>query len=770
MANAPCDVVGLRERDGLSEVAGIELEKDFAKLEAQSIAFEIALQHKTQENNSLKILQKENVNFLASLQIENAPLKQTYKDLFKSVQSSRVGTIQCDEVQVKFDFDKIKTQNIELEHQATSLLKEIEHLKLTYQNMFDSIKKLRVQTKSSNVTQNEAKKLKSQLFEFADTKFDNILGKIELFKKNQFDSFSSSNVDCNISELETESGEKNNIFESKTCVLRIKIVELEKTLAKQTKENSVLLMKIDNLENAFADEVKRVTTGKLTAFDEENFVVQKDLSKPVTAHSLPKNEKDQLLKQIASLESKLASQDILSRQKKYSELRTSYNALKAEFDSLNQTKRKTKVFNSSKPKVSVSDKVHTDQRYTSANSDNQRTSSNHQAVDQDKISTRGRLFSIREKYEYAGRKLQKTNQDGFTVSNDDMKRSQRQKRRKIKRSRSREHDWNETTITQQDSSQRALKINDQGHKRDLNDHPLGDDYAYVRLWIKLFDKINVFAWKVYLDRLPSRENLIRRGIQVPSLSCPICNSAHEDLSHLLFSCSMATDVVRLVCRWWDLGWMPLGSYSDWLSWFKSIRLGSKPKGLLEGVFYVTWWSLWNFRNQLLFAGKNPRKDVIFDDIVERSFIWCSARCQARDNGNLTCNNLSQYIPYSLSFIKISSTYEFEPQPFVTAVRNLFTGLSALKDMDLSYNQFIGDVRYQVRLERSKACRDCRRNTRTKKQQTYKIPNKQMGKSSHEILMLARLLTIEYIDLTEQVCDAAVAFGPFAYYFERKIRS
>ncbi|GKD06801.1 hypothetical protein Tco_1181775, partial [Tanacetum coccineum] len=93
------------------------------------------------------------------------------------------------------------------------------------------------------------------------SKFNNILGKIESFKKNQFDSFS---------ELETKSGEKKNLFESETCVFQTKIVELEKVLAKQTKENSDLLMKIDNLENAFADEVKRVKTGKLNDFDKEN--------------------------------------------------------------------------------------------------------------------------------------------------------------------------------------------------------------------------------------------------------------------------------------------------------------------------------------------------------------------------------------------------------------------------------------------------------------------------------------------------------------------
>ncbi|GJR14783.1 hypothetical protein Tco_0797435 [Tanacetum coccineum] len=238
------DVVEVKEK--LSKQI-VQLEKDFAKLEAQSIAFEIALQHKTQENKYLKTIKKENENFMASLQIENAHLKQTYKDLFESVQSLRVETIQCDEVKIKFDFDKIETQNIELEHQS------------------------RVQTKPSNVTQNEAENLKSQLFEFAETKFNNILGKIELLKKNQFDSFSSLNVDCNSSDLEKESGEKKNIFESETCVFQIKIVELEKTLAKQTKENSDLLRKIDNLENAFADEVKRLTTEKLTAFDKENY-------------------------------------------------------------------------------------------------------------------------------------------------------------------------------------------------------------------------------------------------------------------------------------------------------------------------------------------------------------------------------------------------------------------------------------------------------------------------------------------------------------------
>nr|GEW69932.1 RNA-directed DNA polymerase, eukaryota [Tanacetum cinerariifolium] len=145
-------------------------------------------------------------------------------------------------------------------------------------------------------------------------------------------------------------------------------------------------------------------------------------------------------------------------------------------------------------------------------------------------------------------------------------------------------------------------------------------------WVRSIPiKINIFAWKVSLDRLPTRVNLVRRGVLVSPISCQIGCSDQEDLNHILFRCDMAVGVTRLVCRWWNQAWIPFDSYHSWYIWFKEIRLPANSKGVLEGVFYVMWWSIWFFRNQLLFAAKNPRKDILFDDIVLRSFNWCSAR-------------------------------------------------------------------------------------------------------------------------------------------------
>ncbi|GKA78031.1 hypothetical protein Tco_0784568 [Tanacetum coccineum] len=118
---------------------------------------------------------------------------------------------------------------------------------------------------------------------------------------------------------------------------------------------------------------------------------------------------------------------------------------------------------------------------------------------------------------------------------------------------------------------------------------------------------------------------VHRGVSVSPISCSICHAGLEDLDHLLFCCSMALDVTRSICKWWNLVWVPFVSYLSWLSWFNSIRMPSNSKMVLEGVFYTAWWSIWTYRNQLLFADSHPRKEVIYDDIVRRSFLWCTAR-------------------------------------------------------------------------------------------------------------------------------------------------
>ncbi|PWA84297.1 Endonuclease/exonuclease/phosphatase [Artemisia annua] len=85
-----------------------------------------------------------------------------------------------------------------------------------------------------------------------------------------------------------------------------------------------------------------------------------------------------------------------------------------------------------------------------------------------------------------------------------------------------------------------------------------------------------------LDCLPTRVNLVRRGVHVESSICPICSSCEEDVHHTLFCCDLARLILRRICRWWDLDIQDWCSFQEWLSWFQSIRLPFMVKFLLEG--------------------------------------------------------------------------------------------------------------------------------------------------------------------------------------------
>ncbi|GJY51090.1 RNA-directed DNA polymerase, eukaryota [Tanacetum coccineum] len=126
----------------------------------------------------------------------------------------------------------------------------------------------------------------------------------------------------------------------------------------------------------------------------------------------------------------------------------------------------------------------------------------------------------------------------------------------------------------------------------IDDFLLVSDEIPTR-WVKMIPiKVNVFAWRVRMDKLPTRLNLSFRGMEIPSILCPICDLEVESISHLLFSCSMARDILSKVFQWWSLDSTSFLSYEDWLSWFTYIRISKQIKSVLEGVFYVTWCQIW----------------------------------------------------------------------------------------------------------------------------------------------------------------------------------
>nr|GEV98967.1 nucleotide-binding alpha-beta plait domain-containing protein [Tanacetum cinerariifolium] len=142
--------------------------------------------------------------------------------------------------------------------------------------------------------------------------------------------------------------------------------------------------------------------------------------------------------------------------------------------------------------------------------------------------------------------------------------------------------------------------------------------ANMTRWVKEVPiKINILAWKVSNDNLPTRFYLSRRGIDIGSIVYPMCNNMVESSRHLFFSCDLSNQLMSKISRWWDLRHQEINYYEEWTDWMLSIRLPYNLKNVFEGVCYIVWWFIWDWRNQAIFGPGFRTKSIMFDDNVSR---------------------------------------------------------------------------------------------------------------------------------------------------------
>nr|GEV50033.1 putative RNA-directed DNA polymerase, eukaryota, reverse transcriptase zinc-binding domain protein [Tanacetum cinerariifolium] len=101
-------------------------------------------------------------------------------------------------------------------------------------------------------------------------------------------------------------------------------------------------------------------------------------------------------------------------------------------------------------------------------------------------------------------------------------------------------------------------INGMFHVKDirlaLDDLFLPSSFEATR-WVNFVPiKVNVFAWRARLNRLPTRVNLAKRGVIMDSSLCSICGLFLENAQHLFFRCELASSIALRLCNWWNLNW------------------------------------------------------------------------------------------------------------------------------------------------------------------------------------------------------------------------
>ncbi|XP_058747154.1 uncharacterized protein LOC131620158 [Vicia villosa] len=115
-------------------------------------------------------------------------------------------------------------------------------------------------------------------------------------------------------------------------------------------------------------------------------------------------------------------------------------------------------------------------------------------------------------------------------------------------------------------------------------------------------KVKAFGWRLFRNRLPTLDLLLRRRLAIPadSLNCILCDNGEENSRHFFFSC----EVVKKV--WLELFWVGKkesneedckGNFLDWHNFFRSKKVKKGKEGM---IWLACCWTLWILRNSVRF--------------------------------------------------------------------------------------------------------------------------------------------------------------------------
>jgi len=148
------------------------------------------------------------------------------------------------------------------------------------------------------------------------------------------------------------------------------------------------------------------------------------------------------------------------------------------------------------------------------------------------------------------------------------------------------------------------------------------DNVFGLLWqSKATPKTLVTAWRILLDRLPTNDNLIRRGIQVNSPLCALCGLSDESSQHVFLECAQGQRVWSRCYRWIGiLGANNKDIRSHFVN-FSLVHLSSTQNQVWRGLWAAIVRSIWEPRNQVVFRGGIPDADEVFQNAQLWSWLW-----------------------------------------------------------------------------------------------------------------------------------------------------
>ncbi|KAM0000902.1 putative reverse transcriptase zinc-binding domain-containing protein [Helianthus debilis subsp. tardiflorus] len=148
---------------------------------------------------------------------------------------------------------------------------------------------------------------------------------------------------------------------------------------------------------------------------------------------------------------------------------------------------------------------------------------------------------------------------------------------------------------------------------------------YWNKWCPL--KVNFMTCCLFLNRLPTKEVLLRRNFQLNNVGCAFCEEAEESADHLFAACRYVWEIWEEVFKWCRISSPFFFCAKDVLELHNHCRGSRRWKNVVYSVIQTAIWCIWRVRNDAVFNNKRATVVNIVNEIKVLSFLWLKYRAK-----------------------------------------------------------------------------------------------------------------------------------------------
>jgi len=134
-------------------------------------------------------------------------------------------------------------------------------------------------------------------------------------------------------------------------------------------------------------------------------------------------------------------------------------------------------------------------------------------------------------------------------------------------------------------------------------------------------KAQLFGSRLLLDKLPTKDKLSVKGVQLQHSLCEFCLDCEESASHLFFSCGMSQKVWKMCDSWIGVSSVHHNQARIHFQHFHLSSLNTRQNTIWKGMWLAIVGEIWRHKNEVIFKQKKVDTEDIFSLAQVNAWAW-----------------------------------------------------------------------------------------------------------------------------------------------------